>query len=168
MQIRFSELRGKEAVNGGGDPLGQIINVVVDPKTEQAHLVTMRAMGPNKGSSTVPVQKLKLVDGNEIVFSINDIPQSIFPPECDSFLSDHNNPGSMNTQIYATNRKKVLGAIYDYLLDTNEGKRAGILIEETMGMRRKFLLSCDKIMRSQEMASGVKKILADPNALQQV
>ena len=72
MQIRFSELRGKEAVNGGGDPLGQIINVVVDPKTEQAHLVTMRAMGPNKGSSTIPVGKLKLIDGNEIVFSIND------------------------------------------------------------------------------------------------
>ena len=168
MQIRFSELRNKEAFNGGGDPLGQVINVVVDTKTEDAHLVTIRASGPNKGSSTIPVGKLKLVDGKELIFSINDIPQPAFPPECDSFLSDRSNPGAMNTQIYATNRKKVLGAIFDYVLDTGEGKRAGILIEETTGMRRKFLLSCDKIMRSQEMASGVKKILADPNALQQV
>ena len=74
----------------------------------------------------------------------------------------------MNTQIYATNRKKVLGAIYDYLLDTNEGKRAGILIEEAIGMRRKFLLSSSRITRSEERASGVKKILANPEDLEPV
>ena len=58
--------------------------------------------------------------------------------------------------------------IYDYLLDTNEGKRAGILIEEAIGMRRKFLLSSSRITRSEERASGVKKILANPEDLEPV
>ncbi len=167
MQVRFSDLRGKEAFNGGGQPLGQIINVVVEPKTEEAFLITMRTSGKNVGSSAVPVSRLKLVDGNEAIFSINNAPNAEFPPECDSFLSDKNNPGSMNTQVYAMNRKKVLGAIFDYILNVDEGKRSALLIEEvTMGAKRKFFLPCDRITRSQEMASGVKKILADQNDLQ--
>lgn len=169
MQVRFSELRGKEAYNGGGSPLGQIINTVVDPKTEEAFVVTMRASGRNIGSSVLPVGKLKLVDGNEIIFAINDIPAADFPPDYDSFLSDRQNPGAMNAQIYAMNKKKVLGVIFDYVLDTNDGKRAGILIEEmTIGQKRKFLVPIERATRSEERASGIKKILADQADLQLV
>ncbi len=169
MQIRFSELRGKEAFNGGGEPLGQIINAVVEPKTEVAFLITMRPAGRNVGSSALPIEKLKLVDGNEVIFSVNGVPSSDFPAECDSFLSDRNNPGSMNTQIYSMNRKRVLGAIFDYVLNVDEGKRAALLVEEiTMGAKRRFFVPCNKIIRSEERASGVKKILADPNDLQQI
>jgi len=45
MQIRFSEIRGKEAFNGGGEPLGKIINAIVDPRTEEASIVTVRTKG---------------------------------------------------------------------------------------------------------------------------
>lgn len=169
MQIRFSELRNKEAYNGGGEPLGQIINVIVEPKSEAAYVVTMRTYGKNVGSSVVPVAKLKNIDGNEIIFAVSSIPAANFPAEYDSFLSDKPTPGGLNSQIYSLNMKKVLGVIYDYILDVDEGKRAAILIEErTLGQKRKFLVPTDKAYRAEDRAIGTKKILVDPNMIEQI
>src|SRR3989344_8214928 len=136
MEVRFSELRNREAYNGKGEPLGIVINAIVEPQSETAYVVTMRTRGNNVGTSVVPVGRLKNIDSNEIIFAISDIPPAKFPPEYDSFLSDRPNPGGLNSQVYSLNRKKVLGVIYDYLMDTETGTRAGVLIEElTMGQK---------------------------------
>lgn len=169
MELSFSEIRNKEAFNGAGEPLGLIVNVIVEPQSETAYIVTMRTRGRNTGTSVVPISKLKNVDGNEIIFAISDIPQASFPSVYDSFLSDNPNPGSMNTAVYSLNHKKVLGTIYDYYLDTDEGKRIGVLIEEvTMGQKKKFFAPTDKAFRSEEKAIGIKKILINPTELQQI
>jgi len=169
MQVRFSEIRGKEAYNGGGESLGLIINAIVEPKSETAYIVTMRARGANTGTSVVPISRLKKIDSNEIIFAINNVPAAKFPLEYDSFLSDRPNPGGMNAQVYSLNRKKVLGTIYDYLLETETGTRTGLLIEElSMGQKRRFLAPTAKAFRAEEKAIGVKKILVNPTELEQV
>jgi uncharacterized protein YrrD len=169
MQIRFSELRGKVAYNGGGEPLGQIINAVVAPQSEEAFVVTMRASGKHVGSSVVPISKFKLIDGKEIIFAVSGIPGGEMPKDYDSFLSDRQNPGAMNSSVYSLNRKKVLGTIYDYLFDTESGKRLGVLIEEvTMGRKRKFLAPAEKAFRAEDKALGTKKILINSEELQQI
>lgn len=169
MELSFSEIRGKEAYNGGGVPLGQIVNVIVEPQSETAYVVTMRTHGRNTGSSVVPIEKLKNIDGNEIIFSVSDVPPANFPPEYDSFLSDKPNPAAMNSAVYSLNHKKVLGTIYDYYFETDEGKRIGVLIEEvTMGQKKRFFVPTDKAFRAEEKAAGVRKILINPIELQQV
>ncbi len=169
MQTKFSELRGKEAFNGSGESLGQIINAIVEPKTEEAFIVTMRAGGKSVGSSVIPISRLKMIDGREITFAVSGIPDANFPAEYDSFLSDRPNPGAMTASVYALNGKKVLGTIYDYLLDSESGTRLGILIEEvTIGQKRKFLAPMEKAFRAEEKAVGIKKILINPGELQQI
>ncbi len=169
MELSFSEIRGKEAFNGAGNPLGQIVNVIVEPKSETAYVVTMRTSGKNVGTSVIPIEKLKNIDRGEIIFAINDVPAANFPAEYDSFLSDRPNPGGMNSQVYSLNHKKVLGTIYDYYFDTETGTRLGVLIEEvTMGAKKRFFVPTDKAFRAEEKAIGVKKILINPIELQQI
>ncbi len=168
MQVRFSEIRGKEAFNGGGEPLGKIINAIIDVRTEEAYIVTLRTKG-KVGSSVVPVSRLKNIDANEIIFSINGVPGENYPADYDSFLSDRPNPGSLNAQVYSLNKKKVLGMIYDYVFDTESGTRAGVLIEEvTIGAKKRFFAPTGKAFRAEDRAIGIKKILINPIELQQL
>jgi sporulation protein YlmC with PRC-barrel domain len=60
--------------------------------------------------------------------------------------------GCLGAPIMSMDRKKLLGTIYDYVIDIMTCKRIGLIFEERkiFGPKKKFFIPMNKIMRQKE------------------